>query len=157
MSNEVAFANWWEKEMKGIPCPPVPRNLSELTMTAQMAMQATHPQLYTALFASSSEVRLPADVAVRLNSGQLQPGDAAALRASGLEEQAQYCERLQQIQTDQRLADQALASRQNYEAERKRYANYSEMGLLERLGHAPALTPDQIAANRRRYGGAVQE
>ena len=157
MSNEVAFANWWGKEMKGIPCPPVPRNLSELTMTAQMAMQATHPQLYTALFAGSSEVRLPADVSVRLNSGQLQPGDAAALRASGLEEQAQYCERLQQLQTDQRIADQALASRQNYEAERQRYARYSEMGLLERLGHAPALTPDQIAANRRRYGGAVQE
>ena len=157
MSNEVAFANWWEKEMKGIPCPPVPRNLSELTMTAQMAMQATHPQLYTALFAGSSEVRLPADVSVRLNSGQLQPGDAAALRASGLEEQAQYCERLQQLQTDQRIADQALASRQNYEAERQRFARYSEMGLLERLGHAPALTPDQIAANRRRYGGAVQE
>ena len=157
MSNEVAFANWWEKEMKGIPCPPVPRNLSELTMTAQMAMQATHPQLYTALFAGSSEVRLPADVSVRLNSGQLQPGDAAALRASGLEEQAQYCERLQQLQTDQRIADQALASRQNFEAERQRYARYSEMGLLERLGHAPALTPDQIAANRRRYGGAVQE
>ena len=157
MSNEVAFANWWEKEMKGIPCPPVPRNLSELTMTAQMAMQATHPQLYTALFAGSSEVRLTADVSVRLNSGQLQPGDAAALRASGLEEQAQYCERLQQLQTDQRIADQALVSRQNYEAEWQRYARYSEMGLLERLGHAPALTPDQIAANRRRYGGAVQE
>ena len=157
MSNEVAFANWWEKEMKGIPCPPVPRNLSELTMTAAMALQATHPQLYTALFAGSSEVRLPADVSVRLNSGQLQPGDAAALRASGLEEQAQYCERLQQLQTDQRIADQALASRQNYEAERQRYARYREMGLLERLGHAPALTPDQIAANRRRYGGAVQE
>ena len=157
MSNEVAFANWWEKEMKGIPCPPVPRKLSELNLTAQMAMQATHPQLYTALFAGSSEVRLPADVSVRLNSGQLQPGDAAALRASGLEEQAQYCERLQQLQTDQRIADQALASRQNFEAERQRYAAYSEMGLLERLGHAPALTPDQIAANRRRYGGAVQE
>ena len=156
MSNEVAFANWWEKEMKGIPCPPVPRNLSELTMTAQMAMQATHPQLYTALFAGSSEVRLPADVSVRLNSGQLQPGDAAALRASGLEEQAQYCERLQQLQADQRIADQALASRQNYEAERQRFADYSEMGLLERLGHAP-LTPDQIAENRKRYGGAVQE
>ena len=133
MSNEVAFANWWEKEMKGIPCPPVPKNLSELTMTAQMAMQATHPQLYTALFAGSSEVRLPADVSVRLNSGQLQPGDAAALRASGLEEQAQQCERLQQLQTDQRIADQALASRQNYEAERQRYARYSEMGLLERM------------------------
>ena len=156
MSNEVAFANWWEKEMKGIPCPPVPRNLSELTMTAQMAMQATHPQLYTALFTGSSEVRLPADVSVRLNSGQLQPGDAAALRASGLEEQAQYCERLQQLQTDQRIADQTLASRQNFEESRARNAAFCEQGLLARMLNTP-LTPDQIAANRKRYGGAVQE
>ena len=156
MSNEVAFANWWEKEMKGIPCPPVPRSLSELIMTASLSMKATHPQLYTALFASSSEVRLPADVSVRLNSGQLQPGDAAALRASGLEEQAQYCERLQQLQTDQRIADQALASRQNYEQERARFAAFQEQGLLGRMLNNP-LTPDQIAANRRRYGGAVQE
>ena len=156
MSNEVAFANWWEKEMKGIPCPPVPRNLSELTMTAQMAMQATHPQLYTALFASSSEVRLPADVSVRLNSGQLQPGDAAALRASGLEEQAQFCEKLQQLQTDQRIADQTLASRQNFEESRARNAAFCEQSLLARMLNNP-LTPDQIAANRKHYGGAVQE
>lgn len=156
MSNEVAFANWWEKEMKGIPCPPLPRNLSELTMTAQMALQATHPQLYTALFASSSEVRLPADVSVRLNSGQLQPGDAAALRASGFEEQAQFCERLQQLEVDQRIADQTLASRQNFEESRARNAAFCEQGLLARMLNNP-LTPDQIAANRRRYGGAVQE
>ena len=34
MSNEVAFANWWATEMKGQACPPVPRKLSELSMTA---------------------------------------------------------------------------------------------------------------------------
>ena len=152
MSNEVAFANWWEKEMKGIPCPPVPRNLSELTMTAQMAMQATHPQLYTALFAGSSEVRLPADVSVRLNSGQLQPGDAGALRAAGFELQAQQCERLGQAQQDQRMADQIANSRAVYEQEMQRTAQWKEMGILERMGHQP-LTPEQIAANRRRYHG----
>ena len=151
MSNEVAFANWWEKEMKGIPCPPVPRNLSELTMTAQMAMQATHPQLYTALFAGSSEVRLPADVSVRLNSGQLQPGDAGALRAAGFELQAQQAEMLGQLQQDQRMADQALSSRENYEQAMQRTAEWQQMGVLQRMGHEP-LTPEQIAANRRRYG-----
>ena len=75
-------------------CPPLPRQLSELTLTAQMAMKATHPQLYTALFAGKHEVRLPADVSVRLQSGQLQPGDAGALRSAGFEEQAQHCELL---------------------------------------------------------------
>ena len=70
MSNEVAFANWWATEMKGQACPPVPGQLSELSMTAQMAMRATKPELYTALFAGGKEaVRLPADVSVRLNSG----------------------------------------------------------------------------------------
>tara|TARA_B100001057_G_C22183456_1_gene694092 strand:+ start:66 stop:533 length:468 start_codon:yes stop_codon:yes gene_type:complete len=151
MSNEAAFAAFWAKEFPDIACPPVPRNLSELNLTAQMAMQSAHPQLYTAMFAGTNEVRLPADVSVRLQSGQLEPGDAGALRAAGFEQQAQQCERLQQLQQDQRLADQALASRQNYEAERQRFANYNEMGLLERLAHAP-LTQDQIAANRKRYG-----
>ena len=107
MSNEVAFANWWEKEMKGIPCPPVPRNLSELTMTAQMAMQATHPQLYTALFAGSKEVRLPADVSVRLQSGQLLPGDAGfALVANCLYGLGYLVDCL--IEVDQRISSSPL-------------------------------------------------
>ena len=152
MSNEVAFANWLATEMKGQACPPVPRKLSELSMTAQMAMRATKPELYTALFAGGKDaVRLPADVSVRLNSGQLQPGDAAALRAADFEQQAQQCERLGQFQQDQRLADQALSSRENYQQAIARSAEWQQMGILERMGHQP-LTPEQIAANRRRYG-----
>ena len=157
MSNEAAFATWWAREMKDMgACPPVPRQLSELTLTAQMAMKATHPKLYTPLFAGKHEVRLPADVSVRLNSGQLQPGDAGALRAAGFEEQAQQCERLGEMQQSQRIADQTLASRQNFEESRARNAAFCEQSLLARMLNNP-LTPDQIAANRRRYGGAVQE
>ena len=152
MSNEVAFANWWATEMKGQACPPVPRKLSELSMTAQMAMRATKPELYTALFAGGKDaVRLPADVSVRLSSGQLQPGDAGALRAAGYEQQAQQAERLGQLQQDQRLADQARLDRENYQKELARSAEWQQMGILERMGHQP-LTPEQIAANRRRYG-----
>ena len=152
MSNEVAFANWWATEMKGQACPPVPRKLSELSMTAAMAMKATKPELYTALFAGGKDAeRLPADVSVRLNSGQLQPGDAAALRAAGFALQAQQCERLGQAQQDQRMADQIAHGRQVYEQQMQRSAQWAQMGILERMGHQP-LTPEQIAANRRRYG-----
>ena len=152
MSNEVAFANWWATEMKGQACPPVPRKLSELSMTAQMAMRSTRPELYTALFAGGKDaVRRPADVSVRLSAGQLQAGDAGALRAAGYEQQAQQCERLGQMQQDQRLVDQSLASRQHYQQEMQRTAEWQQMGVLERMGHQP-LTPEQIAANRRRYG-----
>ena len=152
MSNEVAFANWWATEMKGQACPPVPRKESELSMTAQMALRATKPELYTALFAGGKEAaRLPADVSVRLNSGQLQPGDAGALRAAGFELQALQAERLGQLQQNQRMADQALSSRENYEQAMQRTAQWQQMGVLQRMGHEP-LTPEQIAANRRRYG-----
>ena len=152
MSNEVAFANWWATEMKGQACPPVPRKLSELSMTAQMAMRATKPELYTALFAGGKDApRLPADVSVRLNSGQLQPGDAGALRAAGFELQAQQAERLQQLQQDQRMADQIVHSRAVYEQAMERTAAWQEMGLLERMTRTP-LTPEQIDRNRRRYG-----
>ena len=152
MSNEVAFADWWAKEMKGQACLPVPRNLSELSMTAQMAMRATYPELYTALFAGGKEAaRLPADVSVRLNSGQLQPGDASALRAAGFELQAQQAERLQQLQQDQRMADQALSSRENYEQAMQRTAEWQQMGVLARMAHEP-MSPQQVQYYRRKYG-----
>ena len=88
MSNEVAFANWLAREFPDLPCPPVPRRLDELGLTQQMAMRATASDLYTAMFAGRNEVSLPADVSVRLSAGQLQPGDAGALRAAGFETQA---------------------------------------------------------------------
>ena len=151
MSNEVAFANWWAREFPDMSCPPVPRQLDELGLTQQMAMRATAPDLYTAMFAGRNEVRLPADVSVRLSAGQLQPGDAGALRAAGFETQAQQCERLGQVQQDQRMADQIVHSRAVYEQAMERTAAWQEMGLLERMTRTQ-LTPEQIDRNRRRYG-----
>ena len=151
MSNEVAFANWWAREFPDLSCPPVPRQLDELGLTQQMAMRATAPDLYTAMFAGRNEVRLPADVSVRLSAGQLQPGDAGALRAAGFETQAQQCERLGQVQQDQRMADQIVHSRAVYEQAMEHTAAWQEMGLLERMTRTP-LTPEQIDRNRRRYG-----
>lgn len=49
------------------------------------------------------------------------------------------------------MADQVLSSRENYQQAMARSAQWSEMGILERLGHEP-LTPQQIADNRRRWG-----
>ena len=116
-----------------------------------MAMRATAPDLYTAMFAGRNELRLPADVSLRLSAGQLQPADAGALRAAGYESQAQACERLPEAQRDQRMAEQIAHSRAVYEQAMKRTAAWQEMGLLERLSRIP-LTPEQIDRNRRRYG-----
>ena len=53
---------------------------------------------------------------------------------------------------DQQLVDQTRQSQESYQQAMARSAGWSEMGLLARLGHQP-LTPEQIAANRRRYHG----
>jgi hypothetical protein len=105
------------------------------------------------MFAGSNNVRLPADVSVRLNSGTLQPGDAGALRAAGFELQAQQCERLGDAQQDQRMIDQVSHSREVYEAEQQRFADYSRKNLLERLANAGDLPHEVVIENRRRYHG----
>lgn len=151
MNNEASFAAWWQQQMVGQACPPYPSNLSELSLTARMAMQQTAPALYTAMFAGSTEVRLPADVSVRLQSGQLQASDAPVLRSAGYEQQAQECERLAELQQTQSMNDQIAQSRAVYERQLQRTEDWSKMSLMERLAQTP-LSADQIAANRRRFG-----
>ena len=122
-------------------------------MTARMAMTAENPALFQDLFSKggSGSVPMPADTVSRRNSGQLQGSDIPHLRAAGLEFEAQQLEQRVQQQMDQRMADQALSSSENYQQAMARSARWSEMGILERLGHEP-LTPQQIADNRRRWG-----
>ena len=151
MSNAAAFAGFWSRNFPELNCPPVPEQLSELGLTAQMAMQSDAPELYTAMFGGKSGYRLPADVSARLESGQLIPGDADDLRAAGLEVQAQQCERLRQAQSDQAMADHIAHSRAVYEQEMERTSDWQSMGILARMSHEP-LSPDQISANRRLYG-----
>ena len=116
-------------------------------------MTAENPALFQNLFSKegSGSVPMPADTVSRRNSGQLQGSDIPHLRAAGLELEAQQLEQQVQKQMDQRMADQALSSRENYQQAMARSAQWSEMGILERLGHEP-LTPQQIADNRRLYG-----
>ena len=151
MSNEAAFAAFWAKEFTDITCPPVPRNLSELNLTAQMAMQSDAPELNTAIFAGKSDYRMPADLSARLGSGQLIPGDADALLAAGLEVQAQQSERLRQAQIDQAMADHIAHSEAIYEQEMERTSAWQEMGALQRMTHKP-MNHHLTAANRHRYG-----
>ena len=52
---------------------------------------------------------------MRRHSGQLQGSDVPHLRAAGLEYEAQQLEQRVQQLLDQRMADQALSSRENYQ------------------------------------------
>ncbi len=61
MSNAAAFAGFWVRNFPEQTCPSVPEQLSELGLTAQMAMQSDAPELYTAMSGGKSGYRLPAD------------------------------------------------------------------------------------------------
>ena len=153
IDHTVNFANWWTRTFPGTPCPPLPKREEELSMTARMAMTAENPTLFQNLFSKggSGSAPMPADTVSRRNSGQLQGSDIPHLRAAGLEFEAQQLEQRVQQQMDQRMADQALSSSENYQQAMARSAQWSEMGILERMGHEP-LSPQQIADNRRRWG-----
>ena len=94
---------------------------------------------------------LPADIVMCRNSGQLKGSDVPHLRAAGLEYEAQQLEQQVQRQMDQRMADQALSSRENYQQAMARSKAWSEAGILARMGHTP-LDPQVIADNRRKWG-----
>ena len=147
------FASWWSKEFPGTQCPPLPKNAEDLGLTARMNLRSNNPALYQNLFGGggNGSAAMPADTVARRNSNQLQAGDVQHLRSAGLEWEAQELERRVQREMDQRMADQALSSRENYQQAMAKNRAWSEMGILERMGHQP-LPPEVIAANRRRWG-----
>ena len=97
----------------------------------------------------TGSTNLPADTVMRRNSGQLQGSDIPHLRAAGLEYEAQQLEQQVQRQMDQRMADQALSSRENYQKARSKA--WSDSGILARMGHTP-IDPAVAARNRRMWG-----
>ena len=147
----VDFANWWTRTFPGTQCPAVPKKPEQLGLSARMALEQDNPILFQNLFGGMGSTNLPADTVMRRNSGQLQASDIPHLRAAGLEYEAQQLEQQSQWLMDQRMADQALSSRENYQEAMARSKAWSDSGILARMGHTP-LTPEHIAENRRRYG-----
>ena len=147
----VDFANWWTRTFPGTQCPAVPKKPEQLGLSARMALEQDNPILFQNLFGGMGSTNLPADTVMRRNSGQLQASDIPHLRAAGLEYEAQQLEQQVQRQMDQRMADQALSSRENYREAMARSQAWNESGLLARLSQTP-LDPPVIAENRRKWG-----
>ena len=147
----VDFANWWTRTFPGTQCPALPKKPEQLGLSARMALEQDNPILFQNLFGGHGSTNLPADTVMRRNSGQLQGSDVPHLRAAGLEYEAQQLEQQVQRQMDQRMADQALSSRENYQEAMARSKAWSDSGILARMGHT-ALDPQVIAENRRKWG-----
>ena len=144
------FASFWNREFPGVPCPPVPKKESDLTMTARETLRISDPKLFQNMFATST-ASLPADVANRRNLGQNIASDADALQAAGLQWEADELRRKAGIAEMQRLNERIDESRQVQQQAAQRREEWQSMGILERMGHQP-LSPEVIARNRREWG-----
>ena len=145
-----AFASFWNREFPGVPCPPVPKKESDLTMTARETLRISDPKLFQNMFATST-ASLPADVANRRNLGQNIASDADALQAAGLQWEADELRRKAGIAEMQRMNERIDESRQVQQQAALRREEWQSMGILERMGHQP-LSPEVIARNRRNWG-----
>ena len=145
-----AFASFWNREFPGVPCPPVPKKESDLTMTARETLRISDPKLFQNMFATSTAC-LPADVANRRNLGQNIASDADALQAAGLQWEADELRRKAGIAEMQRMNERIDESRQVQQQAAQRREEWQSMGILERMGHQP-LSPEVIARNRREWG-----
>ena len=145
-----AFASFWNREFPGVPCPPVPKKESDLTMTARETLRISDPKLFQNMFATST-ASLPADVANRRNLGQNIASDAEALQAAGLQWEADELRRKAGIAEMHRMNERIDESRQVQQQAAQRREEWQSMGILERMGHQP-LSPEVIARNRRNWG-----
>jgi len=145
-----AFASFWNREFPDLPCPPLPKKESDLTMTARETLRISDPVLFQNLFATGA-ASLPADVANRRNLGQNVPADAAALQAAGLQWEADELRRRAEIAEAQQMNQRIDESRQLQALQQQRTREWQSMGLLQRLGHTP-IDPAVAARNREKWG-----
>ena len=153
IDHTVDFANWWMRSFPGTPCPVLPKKPEDLNFTQRMTLQSDNPVLYQNLFGNGGlgSAPMPADTVARRNTGELQAQDIAHLRNAGLEWEAKELEKRVSLQQDQRLADQAASSRENFIREQQRAAEWAQMGILARMGHQP-IDPAVAARNRAKWG-----
>ena len=150
IDHTAAFASFWNREFPGMPCPPVPKRETDLTMTARETLRISDPKLFQNMFAHTS-ASLPADVANRRNLGQNIPSDADALQSAGFQWEADELRRKADIAERQRINERIDESRLLQQQDATKREQWQSMGLLERLGHTP-IDPAVAAANCRKWG-----
>ena len=154
IDHTAAFASFWNREFPGMPCPPVPKKETDLTMTARETLRISDPKLFQNMFAHTS-ASLPADVANRRNLGQNIASDADALQAAGFQWEADELRRKADLAEMQRMNERIDESRRVQQQAAQKQEQWASMSLLERMGHE-RMTPEKVAHYRRMYGVSGQ-
>ena len=94
---------------------------------------------------------LPADVAMRVGRGEIAPEDVAALRASNYDDWAAQANQLREEIFERSRQNTREREKAQFEAERARFQEFQQKGLLGRLA-ASLLSAKAIAQAREQWG-----
>ena len=94
---------------------------------------------------------LPADVAMSVGSGEIAPEDVAALRASNYDDWAAQANQIREEIFERSRQNTREQEKAQYEAERARFQEFQQKGLLGRLAASP-LSAEAIAQAREQWG-----
>ena len=150
MSNIEAFVSTYQSLFPGTPTPPMPSKPEDLGLSVQMAIRENNPRLWQAMFGGHG-APLPADVAMRMARGEIYPEDASALRASNYDDWAAVADQHRESILERTRQATREREKAQYEAERARFQEFQQKGLLERLAASP-LSAEAIAQAREQWG-----
>ena len=147
------FVKYYQSEFPGKPVPPMPKSPKELNITERLALANWNSGiLYQNLFGNSGlGQNLAADTQLRLQRGEINEGDAPALRAANLEYYAQQAEAMKIQRQDAAMEETTRRAREaaaQAQAKQQRWANAS---LMERLAMSDR-SQESIEQARRQWG-----
>ena len=144
------FAAFWAKNFD-TPCPPVPKKIDDLSITAREAMRMENPVLFQNLFRQQDINQMPADVVGRMQNQTFWASDIDTLRQFGYEHQARELEK--QIEEGRRvIMEQKMeASRQKVAENDARLKEWQNMSPMEKMLRNPP-SPESVARTRAEWG-----
>ena len=150
MSNIEAFVSTYQSLFPGTPTPPMPSRPEDLGLSVQMAIRQENPRLWQAMFGGRG-APLPADVAMRVAKGEIAPEDVAPLRAANYDDWAAQANQIREEIFERSRQNTREREKAQYEAERARFQEFQQKGLLGRLAASP-LSAEAVAQAREQWG-----
>ena len=142
------FARFWRSEMNSLQCPPSPKEITDLPLSARMLLENFEGgKLCQDMFGNPSA--LPADTLFRFQNEQFVPDDIEHYERAGLTVAAETARNRAAAAGDQQLQIRAEQGRKEYLRQRKEMQAWQDLPL----GH-PLKQPsgEDIARTRAEWG-----
>ena len=150
------WVNFYQSEFPTKSVPPMPKSLSELSITVKLALENyDQGKLFQNMFGNSGlGVGLPGDVQLRLQRNELLPQDARALREANLPHYAEQCEALGEAIEKQQVIDETAKLQEINAAKAAKLEAWQKITPMERMAANP---PSAQAVAQARAAWQISE